>query len=420
MFIESFQIQGFKSLAKVELADLSAINVFHGLNDAGKSNLLEALDLFSQLLPLALNSAGEETYLRPADLYPYTRSIFRLQNTPPRAIVWTARLRPVYELAPVAVRLQLTARDPRTLGELGEDFHLGITWLEGIPDEIMLSALANASPGFYRIPSTRYFQTEQFNPAASAVTRHGQRPLVTAGNLKQTLVEVYAGLDDEKLQRYNFLVHTLEQHFDLPGFIARLSPADEVGQLYVVGFRRPEMKEPLLIENVGSGVQQLILLLGQILFNPARIVGIEEPEMNLGPDWQEKLKLVFRELIASHTLDQIFITSHSPAFETEPDFWDVTYANDATHVARSTALDKYFPMPVQETVGEELGSHLNSLGQIQLPERVVTDMALQRRDPVFFSKTPEGYWRLRTRAEILAGRSVAEEAADYDIEDSPG
>ncbi len=421
MFLESFQVQGFKSLADVTLTDLSMINVFHGLNDTGKSNLLEALDLFSQIMPLALNSADGEVHLSPTDLHPYTRDLFRLQNAPPRTVVWTARLRLTTKAASFALRLKLTDAGSRELAELESDYRLEIAWPERQPDEDVLNTLSSAASGFHRIPATRYFQTERLGPAESSTTGQARRSPVTAGNLKRTLVEAYAGLNDEKSQRYDFLVQALEKHFDLPGFIARLSPGGEARQLYVVGFRRPGMKEPLLIENIGSGVQQLILLLGQMLFNPARSVGIEEPEMNLSPkDWQGKLMAIFRELVDSQTLDQIFITSHSPEFEMEPGFWDVTYENGATRVSRSTALEKYFPAPVAETTGEELGPHLNSLGQIRLPDRVVADLGLQRRDPVFFSKTHEGYWRLRTRAEVLSDLKVAEEEAEYDTENSAG
>jgi AAA15 family ATPase/GTPase len=50
MRIESFYIQGFKSLADVKVEGLSDINMFYGLNDVGKSNIFQALALWNWTL----------------------------------------------------------------------------------------------------------------------------------------------------------------------------------------------------------------------------------------------------------------------------------------------------------------------------------------------------------------------------------
>lgn len=60
LFIESIRIQGFKSLQDIELRDLAPVNVFHGANDVGKSNILQALDLFFQVVPVAARSIEDQ------------------------------------------------------------------------------------------------------------------------------------------------------------------------------------------------------------------------------------------------------------------------------------------------------------------------------------------------------------------------
>jgi len=415
MFIEAVRIQGFKSLADVELADLSAINVFHGLNDTGKSNLLEALDLFYQLLPLALQTENATTYFPRAELAPYhVDRIFRLEKGKRAAkIEWQIRLCPGVWQATVALTLVLRKTDRNDPSELRDDLALELAWPEGRPDEEDLAALAASEAGFNLLPAARWLHAEATNGAAAISTapRRARRSPITVDTLKQALFSAAWNLNLERRARYRKIAELLQAHFGLAG----LETAQDAGE-YVVGFQR--LGEILRLEDVGSGVQQLVLLLSLMLLNPARSVGIEEPEMNLSPkDWQGKLMAIFRELVDSGTLDQIFITSHSPEFEMEPGFWDVTYEDGATRVTRSTALEKYFPQPIAETVGEELGPHLNSLGQIRLPERVVADLGLQRRDPVFFFKTPEGHWQLRTRAELLA---LMETAEAEDVDDSAG
>ncbi|MEZ4431391.1 MAG: AAA family ATPase [bacterium] len=47
MFIHRFEVQGFKNFVEpVVLDELGEINVIHGDNNVGKSNLLEAMHLF--------------------------------------------------------------------------------------------------------------------------------------------------------------------------------------------------------------------------------------------------------------------------------------------------------------------------------------------------------------------------------------
>lgn len=50
MRIERLQIQGFKSIADITVEGLSDINIFFGLNNVGKSNIFQALDLWYWLL----------------------------------------------------------------------------------------------------------------------------------------------------------------------------------------------------------------------------------------------------------------------------------------------------------------------------------------------------------------------------------
>lgn len=420
MWIKQIRVRGYKSLADVTLSELGAINVFHGQNDTGKSNLLEALDLLAQLFPLCLTKGGGRTYLDDADLFPYTRNVFRFQNSSPRNITWDVQLYLEDPDKVVEFQLRLSEIGPREIEELGKALALELTWVSDVPDEKILDQLAKAEAGFHLINARRYFQQEITGPLNSPFTL-GRHSLVTSANLKRTLVGAFNSLDQEERDRFERLTQLLENHFGLSGFTAGQSKPNQRGEVeYVLGFRVFNVREVVPIEQRGSGVQQIVLMLAQILFNPARIVGIEEPEMNLSPEWQVRLMDVFRDLVQPGPggLDQIFITSHSLVFK--PDsahYFDVDYQNQAT-VVMPRPLDerqKYFKLlGLTQEVGEDLGPYLNAQGQITLPQRVIEDLGLHPYEPVFFVREGE-YWRLRTKEEILQLMEAEEQAyADTD------
>lgn len=67
-----FEVQGYKNLrAPLRLTDIGRINVLHGDNNVGKSNLLEAIGLFFVLVRAFREDArggpslGERYALRP-------------------------------------------------------------------------------------------------------------------------------------------------------------------------------------------------------------------------------------------------------------------------------------------------------------------------------------------------------------------
>jgi hypothetical protein len=430
MFIEQLRIYGYKSLNDVLLDDLGPINVFHGYNDVGKSNILEAIDLFLQLLPFALEAESEWEALTPYDLRPYALdAIFRLQNAG-QPIQWEARLQlPESSLIEIRVCLDRTDRrrgrknhvelPGREKRAEAEEIDLTLEWTAGPPDKTARQRLCEARAGFNLLTARRRFQTEYLAEERAEAARRTRRPVITADNLKRALFDAYASPDMDERARFETLQMLLARHFQVGQLDVALDrPTDDApitDRRVLVRFLRPGVSPhgAVGIENVGSGVRQIVLILGQILFNPARAVGIEEPEMNLSPEWQDRLMAVLRDLVSppAGELDQIFLTSHSPQFEAAEHFYDVTYTGDETSVQKLPLpqRDRYF---VRLDQGEQIGPYLNSLNQITLPQRVIDDLGLSRREPVFFYKTLDGCWQLRTKAELLALMEAGEE---YDV-----
>jgi hypothetical protein len=419
MRIERFHIQGFKSIADVEVEGLSDINVFYGLNDVGKSNIFQALALWRWALG-GPSKAQSEQPEREFDL--------ELRHRRPRIIpiaewkqfgeefgspllrlggnnrIWLkvevildqryileqgalieaagkeiasrfdslspAKMRIVSEvevgLLPLPTEAQRKVQQYRNVhrGYIGE-----------LQFDISAGDLSSILPGFHIIQATRRFQVEQKGKGndLGSVSDH---------NLKQALFYAYLSPDPPQKRRLAAIRRILAgPPFSLGELDVALDPAtDRID----IGFVRPEGRLPL--ENLGSGSQQLLMVLGQIFLNDYPIIAIEEPEMNLSPQYQQHLLVALRKLMQDPDvkLSQLFISTHSPYFEFEESFFDVTLDEQgATQVTRLPIekRDRYFP---DTRVGPEMGSRLNSLNQITLYDGVIKDLGLQRGDLVLF------------------------------------
>jgi AAA15 family ATPase/GTPase len=65
MKITKFWAKGYRSLRDVTLEPLGDFNIFYGPNGAGKSNLLDALQTFFALLPIATQANRETITFNP-------------------------------------------------------------------------------------------------------------------------------------------------------------------------------------------------------------------------------------------------------------------------------------------------------------------------------------------------------------------
>src|SRR5580700_3644751 len=85
MLLRRFSVQGYKNLQQpIVLDDLGPINVIHGPNNVGKSNLLQAIDLLFR----CLLKRGKEGEL-PAD-----RLLFHLERPAPIVLGAIVDVRP--------------------------------------------------------------------------------------------------------------------------------------------------------------------------------------------------------------------------------------------------------------------------------------------------------------------------------------
>ncbi len=396
MRIESFHIQGFKSLADVNVEGLSDINVFYGLNNVGKSNIFQALALWHRLLSVTTNEISlkqiEVEFGSPIFSLRLGKNKINLQIhlNLDRESELVQNLGSVFSDAGkirILSNLEFTSSQDKARFQIKN-------WLESGSEKINPADLSISIPqllNIHIIQATRRFQSEQ----RQAGNNLGS---ISDRNLKQALFYAYLSRDLRQKNRLAAIKRILaEPPFELGELDVALDPeTDEID----IGFVRAEGRLPL--ESMGSGVQQLLLVLGQIFLNDYPIIAIEEPEMNLSPQYQQYLLVALRQLMQDPAvqLSQLFISTHSPYFEFAETFFDVTMDDRGrTQVERLPleARERYFPTTA---VGEENGARLNSLNQVTLYNGMLEDLGLQRGDLVLFNKNEAGRWEIRPEREI--------------------
>ena len=380
MRIERFRIQGFKSIVDLTVDGLSDINVFFGLNDVGKSNILEALKLWFKLL-------GEDSRtfsVSPEDAEKYGwNKIFRLQSkTKSIFLDVDFEISGQHFASNIEVNRQewinikVNIETPKKHGPIGLQ-----------PNEsVLLSGLR-----FHVIDAKRRFETEHR-------TSNNSNTTITARNIKKAIFYAYLSSNIDQKNRLNTIKKMLsETPYQLGELDVALDPQnDEID----IGFVRSNGRIPL--ESLGSGIQQLLLVLGQIFLNDYPIIAVEEPEMNLSPQYQAEMMSTLETLMQDPAvkLEQLFISTHSPYFEFTQNFYDVTYDPvKGTQVQRATSADYNQHFAIIPT-GSDTGARLNSMNQVVLYDGVIKDLGLQRGDLVIFARNDAGRWEIRTGREL--------------------
>lgn len=407
MHIESFHIQGFKSLADVKVVGLSDINVFYGLNNVGKSNIFQALGLWYK----ALKASRSKSYQISLEKFSvdFGSFLFRLGNsdTIELSVDVVIDKKDILEknisksiASQIESRFAYLNKNTMQLSstvniDLKSDevfFRIQNSWEGSGNFDLHPKDLTSILPVIHIVKAKRRFQTEQRG-------KENNLTPISDHNLKQALFYAYLSPKPRQKQRLASITRIIANPpFNLGELDVALDPAtDEID----IGFERPNGRLPL--DNMGSGVQQLLLVLGQIFLNDYSIISIEEPEMNLSPQYQQYLLVALRQLMQDPEvkLSQLFISTHSPYFEFEENFFDVTMDEDgATHVTPLPIeqRDRYFP---DTQVGPDIGAQLNSFNQVRLYDGVIEDLGLQRGDLVVFTKNEAGHWEIRPEHEII-------------------
>jgi ABC-type transport system involved in cytochrome c biogenesis ATPase subunit len=120
----------------------------------------------------------------------------------------------------------------------------------------------------------------------------------------------------------------------------------------------PSPGKELPLRNLGSGEQQVILMLAQRVITPHPIAFLEEPEAHLHPTLMDPLAKVLVDSLAGQSgvpdVDQLWIATHHHFFALALEYFDVKLTDGATEVVRlpraKAAPHFYEPGPIWEAL----------------------------------------------------------------------
>ncbi|MGO9008798.1 MAG: AAA family ATPase [Bryobacteraceae bacterium] len=346
MYISSFSIDGYRSLKGVKITNMTRVCIFHGPNNSGKSNILSALETIFQQKVLIDETTLEEVtkHERPGSFYQGRISNFRdnffsngrddiklevsvtfadeelafltesLKAFHPslakpghnKILTVTGRIKYVDDDAADMVLEKVVFNRSHIVFEESagkKSFFPTLTKLSVEQRlahfEKLMNMLANS---FVVIPSDRYLTSE------TAVAEPNLNPLLTPKTFKNWLFKLY-------LKRSGYAAfEEIKNMFETPPFsIGEVSFSKERDEIDIMV---QEKKVRLPIGRLGSGYQQVLYIIANLVLSKSKMMGIEELEINLSPALQrtifEKLKKHIFE--GGDLASQIIITSHSEYF----------------------------------------------------------------------------------------------------------
>lgn len=373
MRLTRFEVQGFKNFRRpVVLEGLDGFDVIHGENNVGKSNLLQAIDLFFWILTNlggrsvspAASSDHSSQYATQFVVEGVVRGVSMHVNEQPLAVRHFSpdAIFNFEEPSPIVLLGQISIA-PGDFRRVGQDSS----------EEVLVDVMVEL-----RRADQRCVNVDVTVPRNSAA---GQIQADVVLNLARFIARDF-NLRAESKPHGFILVDTLRRVADIdghsyennlratvphelllllydakesvePGVFRRwelferamnsLGPVVGDGR-FVITYNRNQSRAILAlqrgsyripIEALGSGVQQVASLLARVLVANSAIVAVEEPELNLRYEMQLRLRDMLRDIVASgEGPQQIIVTSHSPAFEEGPTFYAMRATEDGPVVER--------------------------------------------------------------------------------------
>lgn len=402
MYLRNFSVQGYKNFRRrVELNNLPSIVVIHGDNNVGKSNLLEAMSLFFCLLadhegegrPLPLWRAVELTadhFAQATRLQP--REIFNAWQ--PEAIVLEGTIDVSHESLRAAGIVPLLDTSNVEIVLRVQPHALGVSWkvdrfrFAGEEDAVTLgdgersvfvrrfalylarNYIAGRSDFGNRF---EILTVHRELSSRSGTSPNGTERLLVSTDLQLRLYDAKESLEPTLYERWSLFASILASFDDLLGPGQVVVTYDRSNRTAQLAWQSKGQRIP--VQWMGSGVQQLVGLVAHLLVSGASILGIEEPELNLR--FTQQLRL--REILGTIVNDgrgpsQLFITSHSPAFESDSSFYHVVSGPDGPTV--SVKSPEHAEMATGHRAERDPGrntgtlSYVSSEGVVMLPHHV--------------------------------------------------
>jgi hypothetical protein len=326
MRLNSFTVEGYKNLtAPVTFGPLGDLNSLHGPNNAGKSNLIQAIDLFFGLLALGNQvskdqfvtlDAGEQVPGHPfSEIFTAgSPNTIRLQAeiSLPEQELRDFNLEPEAPTDPCEITLELMP--VASGGQLRvTQFQLGK--VDVAKDSSGPLGFAESLRAF--IAGTFFLQSEEttrpfvlVDPYQRSGEAGSERGLVPQ-RLRDALFDARQSQDRARRARWTLFTQLMRE----------LGPELGPGE-FDTAFERSTSRADLVydsgqvtlsIDRLGAGVQRMAALVGSLVLVRGTLVAVCEPELGLTPSAQQRLQCALGSLLAATGgAGQLFFTTHSP------------------------------------------------------------------------------------------------------------
>ncbi|MGA1984538.1 MAG: AAA family ATPase [Acidobacteriaceae bacterium] len=350
MYISALAVSGYRSLKNVEIKAMLPICIFHGLNNSGKSNILSAIETIfrRKLVVEETTTADVTTHRREGSFWQGRIADFEhnfylngkrditfsvsvtfgraelnfmedvLKELHPslvgtghnRVLTLDGRITYVDDSSADMALERAVFNKKYVVFEIDKGGKKSFfPKLQGLTTEKKLSCfeeLMNLLADSFRVlPSDRYLTTE--------IMSQGPIPSPTSKTFKRWIFGLFLSKAEYK---------TFEEIRDMfaaePFSIGEISFSQD-GEAIDIMVKDAAVRLP--IGRLGSGHQQMLYIIANLVLNKGRMLGIEELEINLSPTAQKKVFEKLKQHIyqESDLVTQVMITSHSDYFEARQD-----------------------------------------------------------------------------------------------------
>lgn len=384
MQIEEVSIKNYKSFSKssVKVGGFKNINMVYGYNNSGKSNFIKFLELIfkkKEIFQTVTFNENNISQQRTASIgylnfWESTISnmpfIFRHDNRKlpidfecrikmqhdemvDLKTTLSSFLNATHEYATINIKGQIIAMD---------DVTSKISLIEAKLNKKII--YQNSSPFYF--PGSKIFEgnkkifeyflgllndcvlfLENDRNLVSELWSNEQQSQLSSKNFKNWLYNLY--MESPKYAEFIEFCEFLKKFKTENIEKSPLKQADlgfsKFGDNIDVMLKNGSVRLPL--SNFGTGIHQIFYILAKIFFSKARIILIEELELNLSPKYQRELFYNLNTLIENKKIDQVFFTTHSKYFTFRSDLkiFEATIDNQGiTSINRSkaTKTNKFF------------------------------------------------------------------------------
>lgn len=330
LLLQQFKVKGYKNLVDtITFGPLGQINVIHGPNNVGKSNLLQAMDLYFRILNLL---SGQESPSAKV-----TRRRDRFDKLGYRVDEVFNFVEPIPLELTGSFSLSSNQKEKLGLKKLSSTtFDIGLN-ISLQTDEVTIQIVhLTSGTTSEMLKRVLTFLTRVYLPQTSesrsrfvllGVNRHlaiedatSPSSHIVPQQLRNALFDAKESREATMVRRWELFIEAMKQFENILGLGRFETAFDRQHSQADLVFDKGNVRIP--VDLLGSGIQQVVVLLGQLLLTPATLVGIEEPELNLRYTLQKQILAAFQQITESeYGPQQIFLTSHSPAFEAEETFF---------------------------------------------------------------------------------------------------